>query len=1308
MKRFNRIAVVFCCVFLLFTASASAYTCHQTTVGPLKMYFGTPNRLSQQEIIKELDVPLPLKVKFENSSEAGLPIKLTFKTIETMELLDTDPTSKDMLTQRLEIPAKGTSEVEIKVAARKGTYTAHYPVRLDVEFDVDGKPTTANIIQVVETELPSSGTPKNPMLGQTVDDPKLLPLNTLPERGGLFLPKLDTYRAVWNHDGKPQQVLPVGFQGSDKTSSASISRTSMDRNGIGRQSLGMHPPYKGGVGNVAVEYRVKLPETKPLTLSFFTAVRSVTPPESPSDGLTYRVKADGKTVYEKNSAETDWGAHEVDLSAFAGKEILLTLESDPGPKRNTNCDQCYWGDVILVAGETPTVLSAEAKQKLFEENLQAVKTGKSESPKTKIFQLDGGLVGAVSFGENGFVDGVIGLGNAEKQVQFDGLRVWVKGQAIGSSPTSLAYGPWVPKGEQLKNAPPRPPKKVGDATQRNPRTDNSTSFSQELEINGCRGTLFFDLTKNGPALQFTVDASEIDLIDRIEFGPATRHASRVYYGHGYCIVEPEAFTASAGGHNMSTSHVGMDFENGLSVLQASSFPPDRFIVDPKSKRYTLAVHPSTTMTLLPGTAGALDCAVRFRPLHETKPSAGFKTKAGRFVFEIWGAKYKDHTETVELAVKYGLTDALLIVHNWQRYGYDNRLPDIWPPNAVHGTLAEMQETLKLCDKHGIQYGLHDNYIDFYPDADEFGFDVTTFFENGRPKPAWNNYGIEALSYQFRPDHVQRFLERNLDLMIPELPQSTYFVDVFTSIPPVDYFDREGNFHSRIESQYCWAKAFDTIRDRLSKANPNFPSATTISEAGMDSLIGHLDGADCQFMYISPEQGEFRIPVKCKEWSRVPWFDAVHHTKFSQHGVGYSNRYEAQRGRAVHGIESDDYITSEILTGHALMVDLGSWRRGAIRKYWLAQDLIRNLADKNIEKVEFAEGNVQRQMIRWNDGTFIYVNLGETDWSIQHTEVTLPQYGFWAICPISKNNFSITAIARINGRICEQSSSFDKDGKSIAYVNARQKGAEGVLPITPSLNAFKYLGDNRFTATFKWNAKEPATKDFNVFVHAVEKRNNRRMKINEAVLGGGYPTTPSSQWKGEIVTDNHCPKNADGQPVLTIPDDLPAGRYHFAVGLYDPKSNGQRARLLGYNAGNDRFTVGWLVIERKGSSLGEGKLNKVSNIAVEKFEWDEIDLYERLLPPKEPVDFGYCKTKGAFKIEADLKSKTATVTPLPDEPATEIALGRDDEEIGSVKSVKAIDADGKELRDVPFTFKKGEKHPLVFTTKPGEFAYKIVW
>jgi hypothetical protein len=1284
-------AVLFTAALFSFLPSVFCYTTYQNTEGALKLYFGEPKQPLKVLPVSELNKPYSAKVVFENSSDKPLSLKLKFRTIETIEFVVSNTLEKDSISRTLEVPAKGTQTTDVQFIAKEGTYSAHYPIHLDVEFSdgsgVGNETKKTNICLVLETTIPDAGTPKNPLLGKLITDPKHLPLNTVPEYGGLYFPPLDTYRGVWNYDNKPLELLPTGYNTSSSETGGHIGRHNNNCGGIYRQGWTMHPPYRGSAGNIGVEYRTVLPKTTPLTLTFFSAVRGVVPPETPSDGVVFRVLVDGKNVYEKLNAKTEWVENTVDLSSFAGKEFLLRFESDPGPKRNTNCDSCFWGDILLFAGSRPAILSAEQKQSLAKENREAIKSGKTATAKTQVFHLDGGLNAAVTFGNNGFIDGVIGVGNSEKQVQFDGLKVWCRNQPVGDFPSSISTGQWVSKNTQNAGSPPRPATKRQSSNNKggnNENVNDKNQWAQDVNINGENASLFFTLLQKGPAVQFSVDSSDIDLISRIEFGTATEHADRVYYGHGYCIEQPESFTADGGGHNLSTSHVGMDFANGISVLQASSFPVDRFVVAPERKLYTLSVHPATTITLLPGLSGALDCAVRFRPISGKVAASGFETKNGRFVFDVWGGKYKEHTETLQNAVKYGLTDAQFIVHNWQRWGYDNVLPDIFPPNPKMGTLEDMQESLKYADKHGIQYGIHDNYIDFYPDAEEYNFDVTTFSESGQPRKAWNNYGIDAQSYQFRPDKIPHFLNRNLDLLTKNLPVSTYFIDVFTSAQPFDYYDRDGKFHSRAETWQNWAQTFDTVRTRLSKANPHFASATASSEAGMDSLIGHLDGADCQFMFLSEESGEFRIKINCKQWSRVPWFDAVHHNVFSQHGVGYSGRYEAQRGRVLHGIDSDDYIVSEILTGHSLMTDWSSAKRGAVRKYWLAQDLIRHLADKHIVKVEFVDNNIQREIITWNDGTKIYINTGTGDWDIRENEretaipvlkkAVLPQYGYFAY---GKNFYS--GIVRLDGKIVDAAST-TAAGKTAGFVNARQHSNRNVVPVLPKVKESKYLAENKIQVSFDWKTQGKIDKDWCIFVHCVEKRKNRHHKPNEAFLsGGGYPQVPSSQWKGTVNTGNYT---------IVVPDDLPAGKYYLVTGLYDSKGDGHRAHLLGIDTGGDRYAVAWLKVER-------GKDGKVSNLSAEPLQWEDETLSERLLPSNKPADFDFVKTAGAFRIESDSKAGTHKVIPLPDEPVTEVSLAV------QAKSVKAVDADGKELRDVPF---KQDGRYSVFTTQKDEFAY----
>jgi hypothetical protein len=461
-------------------------------------------------------------------------------------------------------------------------------------------------------------------------------------------------------------------------------------------------------------------------------------------------------------------------------------------------------------------------------------------------------------------------------------------------------------------------------------------------------------------------------------------------------------------------------------------------VNPGQKIYSLHTHLDATMTFVPGDKGAFDCARRYRPLYDKQRAGGFERKAGRFVFDIWGGRYSEIADTMKRMISYGLTDSLLTVHVWQRWGYDYRLPDIYPPQPQLGTVEDMRRIGEVCVGHDIPWGLHDNYIDFYPDAADYSYDDICFTEQGEPVKAWINRGRDAQSYRWRPDRIMPFVKRNLELIKPNLRPTHYFIDVFTSLTCFDFYDKQGDFHSMLETRKCWGETFAWIRNYLGD------NAPMTSEAGHDQLTGYLDGSDCQHLQLSPVAKSFCNKLGCEDWERVPWFDAVLHNKFSLHGVGYSGRYQGGRDRSGHGIESDDYVSAEILEGHALMIDRGAFGRGAIRKYWLAQDFIRSIALDEIESVEFVDGDIHRQVIAWKSGARVYVNRGADDWSVAGK--TLPQYGYFA-----KNGPIESCIERIDGVIVEQSS-----GPSGDYFNAR---------------GFNRAGRREIRSAGRWNEKK---------------------------------------------------------------------------------------------------------------------------------------------------------------------------------------------------------------------------------------------
>jgi len=231
----------------------------------------------------------------------------------------------------------------------------------------------------------------------------------------------------------------------------------------------------------------------------------------------------------------------------------------------------------------------------------------------------------------------------------------------------------------------------------------------------------------------------------LAIGTASELAHRVYAGFGNVLEDPAPFDLSAGGFTLSTRHVGIDFKNGLSLVEASDVFPDRFHVNPERRSYSLVTHNDATFSFIPSTHQAFAAARVYHGLAGFKPAGGVANLLGRVCLDQWGGNYDRAAQDVEMAASYGVTDAVFVKHVWQHWGYDYRLPDIYPPDGNSNDFRAMAEA---CKRHGILFCLHDNYIDFYPDATGFSYDHIWFNSDGTPQKAWLNEGREAQSYRW--------------------------------------------------------------------------------------------------------------------------------------------------------------------------------------------------------------------------------------------------------------------------------------------------------------------------------------------------------------------------------------------------------------------------------------------------------------------------------------------------------------------------------------------------------------------------------
>ena len=1138
---------------------AGAFNGHRVSEGPLTAWL---------EEIKEIEQPAqPTEVvlRLQNTSHEALDASVEIGLADAWETVGPSSFS-------LSLPSEGTAEQSFQIVCPGRVFSALYPVHAWIDFTWQGRPRRAHPILVFKVASRSKD-----VASRTPPDLKAVPVQA---GAPLSLCQIKERRVRWRYLDSQPRFNPIGWTGSDQTCKASVNVHVVSRGGVSRDSLALHPPWVPGPGTLRLEYTLDLPKIRPLLFTFHHAIRDHSEEEPPSDGVTFRVWVDGEAAFQRHTASKTWVSGEVDLSQFGGQRILLGLESHPGPDNDTTCDQSYWGDPTILAGEVNRTEGMDAVQ-IKKATTQARNSLKQGRPRDGVFLLEENSAFVVLPGLHGILDAALGFVFDDEELFFHGLSVDVEG--MSSVPNS--------------------------ATVR--REGSELVFSHEfLGADGKASLAVRVLVQRGsPRLKLRCDRRIVDA----HLGPSTRKAKRIYAAHGWIWEDPAGWRLNAGGHSLSTSHVGFDFENGVSLVQASDVPPRFLDVNPGKNRYALHTRENATLTLVPSKKGAFDAAFQYRTICEKKPSASVSKMAGHFFLDIWGGSFEKVAEDIETCVAYGMKDVALVKHVWQRWGYDYRLPDIYPPNPRFGGLQGMLTLAETCKKHGIPFGIHDNYIDLYPDAEGFTYEHVYFTENGEPHRAWYNEGRDALSYKWRPDRILPFLKRNLSLIGPTLSPTAYFVDVFASQPCVDYHDIHGNFHSVLECQAKWGEAFATIRDTLG-------GAFTCSEAGHDHLVGWLDGADCQCLTLG--QGRHRILAPSGDWERTPWIDAVLHDRFILYGVGYSVRYQGGRPRETHGIYSDDYRTSELLMGHSLMSDYPTFQLGTVRKYWHAQEFARSLAMAKMESVDFEEGDIHRQTVRWDNGAFIHVNRGEEDWTVEGH--LLPKFGCWG-----RSGDIEVAIERIDGFIVESSSS-----ETNLYADARTAKASQLLDVQPVDARIQKVGDDAFELLVDWEVLGAPKKDLSVYVHFDESQTSKE----EIVFQGDHkPTHPSTRWRDRVTTGKGV--------TIRVPEEA-EGRYAVRLGLWDPKE-GIRYASKGPRDGTGRCMVGDLLVKRK-------KPGQV-----------ELSLEPPDLPQEEPVrrnpkgtqvDFGWVSTSGGLRLSRT--DEGLLVTPLPEAGAFDIRINLD--------------------------------------------------
>jgi len=1047
--------------------------------------------------------------------------------------------------------------------------------------------------------------------------------------GVTSLRDIGIYSVSYQSGGGPVQTMPESWVGhfEEKTGISYVPSEFV----AGRPALLLHSPWRVPPGPIWVDYALDLPDVRPITLSFGIVILPDVVARHEGDGATFScsiLSADGAVteLMREHYYAAEWKDFSFDLSAYAGKPVTLRLQAEPGPKNDASFDYSYFGSPEITVGDAQTsqegVLERLTSSRAYRATHDVPLTRLANDPARGI--LPGNLLkyqNAVRQEDGAFLLSYVGDdcrlaysyvpatgtlddltvrldGNpALRPCQGGGLTVAVKADAgerlvpaIGGRATDVERLP--------------APNQAGGVSGPGVRAE------WEYSIEGKPLRVAWQLAIIGKALRITVRCED-PVVSGLSLGQTggapLRRTMNVPYLSGtvdYLPVE-QAYVCRY-----------LDW----TISNASTCPGGTASYEPKTDGTRNSLYEVGYVAVSPS-------------IHEVLPSIPHPASpyrellAPRVMLDIWGhhgGTYAGDAANLRELKDNGVDHVAIISHDWQRYGYDAKLPDHIPPNPAYGGEEGMAEFGKAANECGYVWSLHENYIDLYPDAPSYDPAARVLRADGSPSPAWFNGGTGVQSFGLKCDRALGYARRNAPWIHEHFGTTAAYLDVHTCVPPWHQLDHEASVPmaamARSKVQHD-RELFQFMRD--THGGPLF------GEGYMHFYwAGLCDGVEAQV-----NGGENHVPLLDFDLLRV-------HSQMVNHGMGYYERWFQRGYQHELGVDAgtpeqvDKYRAQELAYGHAGFI--GNAQTDNIQ--WVAKEHhlmhpVQGLyGAARVEAIDYeidgrfvsasvatALGETRRQRVRYESGLTVYVNWMEEPWTIKGRE--LPQWGFLALGPDTEVWTAMQGGAIADYAACPEYVFVDaRTAFTMPYL--RKPAAE------PKLVQFEYLGGNRIRVTYEWHVSGTIDREYQCFVHFLNK-------------GGGHPDgivfqqdhplpKPTSQWRpGDVVTD--------GPYEITIPDE-PYDTYDLVIGLHA----GDRLPLTGLQAGGNRVLLARLELTRGGAGISNVRLGDLSQAGEQSAP--RADFTAHTNPEGTFVDFGNVATDGSVKVERAPDS--LTVFPYP--------------------------------------------------------------
>lgn len=813
--------------------------------------------------------------------------------------------------------------------------------------------------------------------------------------GETRLTDIGIYQVVWQSYGKEPVAMPVSWSGHfDAVSGISFQKWNRV---LDREPILMHSPWHAPPGKTWVDYQLALPSTTPITLAFGIAMGPDVAVPDKSDGVTFSayLSADGqeRELMRKHHSQGTWLDYSFDLSPHAGHSVTLRLQVEPGPNNSPSFDYSFFGDAKVRVGteheSMADVVTRLASTRAYQATENASRVALSNTPGNGVAPSNL-LPGASSIAEAG----------AAWRFVYQGEDARV---AYTYEPKTGTLDDFTVQVDEARSF---QPALGGGATATRPQGDRTVQSP-------LRGGKAVQITKDGAALHVLW---EYDLIDKpLRLAWTFRILGKALVVSARCDdVRVSSFSLGEVGlaplrqtmvvpylvgtvHYLPVQNVFVCRYLDWTVSHASQCPAGIATYSAKTDGTRNPLVETGYIAVSPDVGEVL-------PNIPHPPSPFLATLGPRVMLDIWGhhqGSYAGDAAKLRELKDHGVDHLAIIQHDWQRYGYDVKLPEHLPANPQYGGDEGMQLFGRTANECGYLWSLHENYIDLYPDAPGYDPTARVLKADGTPSLAWYNPGTKVQSFGLKCNRALDYARQNSPEAHRRYTTTAAYLDVHTCVPPWHQLDLDAS--QPMAAMQLLKVQRDTELFGFERDTHGGP----LLGEGADHFYwaGRFDGAEAQV-----RGGEDHAALLDFDLLKI-------HPQMVNHGMGYLERwfrrgYEARYGHDAGSIEQfDKYRAMELAYGHAgflgnrLVHNVQAVAREhhlmhpAQRLYGTAKPVAIHyeVAGRLVTaSAALVAGDTTRQRIRYDSGLTLWVNWRAEPWAVESRQ--LPQWGFLALGP----------------------------------------------------------------------------------------------------------------------------------------------------------------------------------------------------------------------------------------------------------------------------------------------------------------------